>query len=67
MNIKTTQTVKISPKSSNKTLLDTKKVLKAVGVDISIVNEANLDISKVNAIEQFGCSIKIEDTKNKRC
>jgi|TARA_R110002126_G_scaffold4543_4_gene24017 hypothetical protein len=63
MNIKTTQTVKISPKSSNKTLLDTKKVLKAVGVDISIVNEANLDISKVNAIEQFGCSIKIEDTK----
>ena len=35
MNIKTTQTVKISPKSSNKTLLDTKK--------FSIIDDDNRD------------------------
>ena len=64
MNIKKTQTVTVTSKTSNKTLSDTKKVLKSAGLDSATANEDNLDASIVIAVGQFGCSIKTE-TKRK--
>ena len=64
MNIKKTQTLTVTSKTSNKTLSDTKKVLKSAGLDSATANEDNLDASIVIAVGQFGCSIKTE-TKRK--
>ena len=64
MNIKKTQTITVTSKTSNKTLSDTKKVLKSAGLDSATANEDNLDASIVIAVGQFGCSIKTE-TKRK--
>tara|TARA_R110002012_G_scaffold219542_2_gene390981 strand:+ start:1213 stop:1605 length:393 start_codon:yes stop_codon:yes gene_type:complete len=64
VNIKKTQTVTVTSKTSNKTLSDTKKVLKSAGLDSATANEDNLDASIVIAVGQFGCSIKTE-TKRK--
>ena len=64
MNIKKTQTVTVTSKTSNKTLSDTKKVLKSAGLDSATANEDNLDASIVSAVGQFGCSIQTE-TKRK--
>lgn len=64
MNIKKTQTVTVTSKTSNKTLSDTKKVLKSAGLDSATANEDNLDASIVIAVGHFGCSIKTE-TKRK--
>ena len=65
MNIKKTQTVTtVTSKTSNKTLSDTKKVLKSAGLDSATANEDNLDASIVIAVGQFGCSVKTETKRN---
>ena len=64
MNIKKTQTVTVTSKTSNKTLSDTKKVLKSAGLDSATANEDNLDASIVIAVGQFGCSIQTETKRN---
>ena len=65
MNIKKTQTVTtVTSKTSNKTLSDTKKVLKSAGLDSATANEDNLDASIVIAVGQFGCSAKTETKRN---
>lgn len=64
MNIKKTQTITVTSKTSNKTLSDTKKVLKSAGLDSATANEDNLDASIVIAVGQYGCSIQTE-TKRK--
>lgn len=61
MNIKRTQTIKTSSSTSNEILSDTKKVFKNIGIDSAAVNEQNLETSIVNSIQQFGCSIQIEN------
>ena len=62
MNIKRTQTIKTSSSSSNEVLSNTKKVFKDIGLD-SAVDEQNLETSIVNGVQQFGCSIKIENKR----
>ena len=60
MNVKKTQKIKTSSKTSNKSLSNTKKVFKNVGLDSTSVSKDNIDVSIVNAIGQFGCSIQTE-------
>ena len=63
MNIKRTQTIKTSSSSSNEVLSNTKKVFKDIGLDSAAVDEQNLETAIVNGVQQFGCSIKIENKR----